>query len=58
MAMAVKLGKKYLSRYLAINDEEFRKKMIGVLSRRAFPYSVVNNALNELLNIRNEKHEI
>jgi hypothetical protein len=31
--------------------------MIGVLSRRAFPYSVVNNALNELLNIRNEKHE-
>jgi regulatory protein len=54
MAMAVKLGKKYLSRYLAINDEEFRKKMIGVLSRRAFPYSVVNNALNELLNIRNE----
>jgi regulatory protein len=54
MVMAVKLGKKYLSRYSAIKDEEFRKKMIGVLSRRAFPYSVVNDALKELLNIRKE----
>jgi regulatory protein len=56
IVMAVKLGKKYLSRYSAINDQEFRKKMIGVLSRRAFLYSVVNDALNELLNIRKEKH--
>lgn len=55
---AIRLGKKYLNRYSVINDDEFQKKMSGVLSRRAFPYSVVKDTLDELLKIRKEEHEI
>lgn len=57
MDMAVSLGKKYLKRYSSINDVEFRKKMTGILSRRAFPYSIVNDTINALINIRNEESE-
>ena len=58
LEMAIRLGKKYLNRYSAINDDEFRKKMTGVFSRRAFTYSIVKDALEELVRIRKEKHEI
>ena len=47
---AIKLGKKYLNRFNGINDEDFRKKITGVLSRRAFSYSVIKDALTELQN--------
>jgi len=53
--MAIRLGQKYIYRYSAINEDEFRKKLTGVLSRRAFSYSVVKDTLDELLRIRKEK---
>jgi regulatory protein len=55
---ALKLGKKLLNRYSGIDDEEFRKKIIGVLSRRAFSYSVIKDSLSELLRLRKEEKEI
>jgi regulatory protein len=55
--MAIRLGKKYLKRYSTINDIEFRKKMTGILSRRAFPYSIVKDTLDELIKIRKEEIE-
>ena len=58
LVSAIRLGKTYLIRYSAINDDEFRKKMTGVFSRRAFPYSIVKDALDELLRIRKEEHEV
>ena len=50
--MALKLGKKYLNRFSSLSDIDFRKKMTGVLSRRAFPYSVVKESIDALLKIR------
>ena len=55
--MATRLGKKYLKRFSSINDNEFRKKLAGILSRRAFQYSVVKETLDELIRIRNEEIE-
>jgi regulatory protein len=54
-AQAIKLGKKYLNRFMNINDEDFRKKITGVLSRRAFSYMVIKDALNELTKLRIEE---
>ena len=53
--MALKLGKKYLNRLSSLNDDDFRKKMTGVLSRRAFPYSIVKESIDELIRIRNNE---
>jgi regulatory protein len=58
LKQAVKLGRKNLKRYSRIDDDEFRKKIVGVLSRRAFSYSVIKEALFELLRLRNEEKEI
>ncbi len=55
--MSIRLGKKYLKRFSSLNDIEFRKKLTGILSRRAFPYSVVKDTLDELFRIRNEESE-
>lgn len=51
---AVTLGKKYISRFLKISDVEFRKKITGILARRAFSYSVIHEALSFLISIREE----
>ena len=55
--MALRLGKKYLKRFSSLKDDDFQKKMLGILSRRAFPYSVVKETLDELTRIRNEEIE-
>ena len=52
--LALRLGKKYLRRFASLDEKEFAKKMTGVLARRAFPFSVIETALIELKNIRNE----
>lgn len=52
--LAIRLGKKYLTRFIKNNDEEFRKKMTGILSRRAFSYSVLKDSIDELIRIRNK----
>ena len=52
--LALRLGKKYLRRFANLDEKEFTKKMTGVLARRAFPFSVIEKALIELKNIRNE----
>ncbi len=53
--MAIRLGKKYLQRFSGINDEDFRKKMTGVLLRRAFSFSVVKESIDVLIKIRNNE---
>jgi len=53
--MALRLGKKYLKRFSSLKDDDFRKKMTGVLSRRAFPYSVVKESIDALIRIRNNE---
>jgi regulatory protein len=50
--MAIKLGKKYLNRFVSADDKDFRKKMTGILLRRAFSYSVVKDTLDELIKLR------
>jgi regulatory protein len=55
--MALSLGKKYMKRFSSLNDDEFRKKMTGNLSRRAFPYSVVKETIDILIKIKNEEIE-
>jgi len=50
--MALKLGNKYLNRFSSLSDIDFKKKMTGILSRRAFPYSVVKESIDTLLKIR------
>ena len=52
--LAIQLGKKYLRRFVNLDENEFSKKMIGVLARRAFPFSIVKTAIIELKKIRNE----
>ena len=52
--LALRLGKKYLRRFAYLDEKEFTKKMTGVLTRRAFPFSVIETTLLELKNIRNE----
>ena len=53
--MAITLGKKYLQRYSLLKDDDFRKKMTGVLSRRAFPYSVVKESIDALIKMKNNE---
>jgi regulatory protein len=53
--MALKLGKKYLNRFLSLSDDDFRKKMTGILLRRAFPYPVINESISTLIKIRNNE---
>jgi regulatory protein len=52
--LAIKLGKKYLNRFLKLDDKEYSKKMTGILARRAFPFSVVHAAIIKLKILRNE----
>lgn len=51
--MALQLGKKYLKRYANLNHDEFKKKMYGVLARRAFPYEIIKTTIEKLINERN-----
>ena len=53
--MALRLGKKYLKRFSSLKDDDFRKKMTGVLARRAFPYSVVKETIDAIIKIRNNE---
>lgn len=53
--MALKLGKKYLKRFSSLTDIDFRKKITGILSRRAFPYSIVKESIDTLIKIRNNE---
>jgi regulatory protein len=52
--LAIQLGKKYLRRFVNLDEKEFSKKMTGVLARRAFPFSIVKTAIIELKKIRDE----
>ena len=52
---AIRLGKKYLRKFAILNDEEFQKKIYGVLARRAYSYSIIKDTVSELLKIRDEK---
>ncbi|MCD6577773.1 MAG: RecX family transcriptional regulator, partial [Anaerolineaceae bacterium] len=52
--LALKLGKKYLRRFANLDEKEFKKKMTGILARRAFPFSIIKATLLELINFRNE----
>ena len=51
--LAIELGKKYLRRYAKLDENDFSKKMTGILARRAFPFSIVNSTINKLIKIRN-----
>jgi regulatory protein len=53
--MALILGKKYLKRFSSLSDLDFKKKIAGVLSRRAFPYSIVKESIDALIRIRNNE---
>jgi regulatory protein len=46
--LAYQLGRKYLARYAALNPEDFKKKLQGVLARRAFSYDVIRQTINKL----------
>jgi regulatory protein len=52
--LAIQLGRKYLRRFDNFDENEFSKKMTGVLNRRAFPFLIIKNAISELKKIRNE----
>ncbi|MDO9546939.1 MAG: RecX family transcriptional regulator [Pelolinea sp.] len=52
--LALQLGKKYLRRFVNLDENDFSKKMTGILARRAFPFSIVKTAIIELKKIRNE----
>jgi len=51
--LALRLGKKYIRRYAHLEDAVFEKKMKGVLARKAFPFSVINKAIIQLIKMRN-----
>ena len=46
---ALKLSSKYLNRYQHLSEIEFRKKMLGVLARRAYPYEIINRVIDKNL---------
>jgi regulatory protein len=46
--LAYRLGRKYMQRYAALNNDDFKKKMQGVLARRAFSYDVIRQTINKL----------
>lgn len=47
--LAYALGKKYLRRYQHLDEDGFKKKLFGVLARRAFSYEVVKKTVNKLI---------
>jgi hypothetical protein len=51
--MALQLGKKYLKRYANLEEDDFKKKMYGVLARRAFPYEIIKITIEKLIINRN-----
>ncbi len=46
--LAYALGKKYLRRYQHLDEDSFKKKLFGVLARRAFSFEVVNRTIDKL----------
>jgi len=46
--LAYQLGRKYMQRYATLTQEDFIKKMQGVLARRAFSYDVIRQTINKL----------
>ncbi len=52
--LAYQLGCKYLNRYAELDDANFKKKMQGVLARRAFSYDVIKATIGKLLKRRLE----
>lgn len=51
--MALQLGNKYLKRYANLEEDDFKKKMYGVLARRAFPYEIIKITIEKLIINRN-----
>ena len=51
--LALALGRKYIRRYSHLDDLEFKKKVQGVLARRAFSFEIIKATIEELLSIRN-----
>lgn len=52
--LALKLGHKYMSRYRHLDDFEFRRKMFGVLARRAFSGDVIYLIIDQLIKEKNK----
>ena len=50
--LAYQLGSKYLGRYENLNETDFKKKMHGVLARRAFSYEIIRKTIEKLLSKR------
>ncbi len=46
--LAYRLGRKYMQRYAALTPDDFKKKLQGVLARRAFSYDVIRQTINKL----------
>jgi regulatory protein len=51
--LAFALGEKYIRRYSHLDESEFKKKVRGVLSRRAFSYEIIKTTIKELVKNRN-----
>jgi regulatory protein len=47
--LAYALGCKYMPRYAGLSQEDFTKKMQGVLGRRAFSYDVIRKTIKKLM---------
>jgi len=54
---ALKLSSKYLNRFQHLPEIEFRKKMFGVLARRAYPYEIINKVIEKNLNEKNKNYK-
>lgn len=53
--LALSLGEKYLKRFENLEDEDFIRKMHGVLGRRAFTYDTIKNTIEKLIQRRRNK---
>ncbi len=51
--LAFALGCKYLKRFENLDNEQFQKKMQGVLARRAFSYEIIRQTISQLIQQRN-----
>ncbi len=56
--MAYTLGLKYQARFSHLDEVQFKKKMQGVLARRAFPYDVIRETIDQLIDQRNLEEKI
>jgi len=53
--LALSLGEKYLNRFENLGEEDFKRKMYGVLGRRAFTYETIKKTIDKLIQMRRKK---